>query len=279
MKRRPSPLLTANAHAIGAAAEGLVTRSSRFAHSREIDLDQMRSDPNQPRKLFDEAKLQQLAESMRQHGQLQPVLVQSVGPQSYVVLAGERRWRAAQILGWPTLLAIELPDADKPVVQLIENMQREELSAIEEARGMAELMRERGWTQRRVAETLGRNEAEVSRSLRLLDLPSAILDRLATSQVPRNVLYELTRIDDPTALAALAEQALIGGLTVRAARTAADTRARAPGPQRSTRASPTTVDRLLRELRSQPSGQGLPNGMRDRLHALRAEIERLLTNT
>jgi len=277
MKRRPSPLLTANADAIGAAAEGLVTRSSRFAHSREIDIDQLRPDPRQPRKTFDEEKLGQLAESMRLHGQLQPVLVFPDGPRAFVILAGERRWRAAQILGWPTLLAIELPDADRPVVQLVENMQREELSAIEEAHGMTELMRERGWTQRRVAETLGRSEAEVSRSLRLLDLPAAILDRLATSQVPRNVLYELSRVDDPGALAALVEQAAAGTLTVRAARSVAPS-SRPPGSRR--RAIPsTTVERLLRDLRDHPTGEALPEGMRDGLQALRSEIERVLAGS
>lgn len=276
MKRRPSPLLTANADAIGAAAEDLVTRSSRFAHSREIDIDQLRPDPRQPRKAFDEEKLNQLADSMRQHGQLQPVLVSPDGPRAFVILAGERRWRAARLLGWTTLLAIELPDADRPVVQLIENMQREELSAIEEARGMAELMRERGWTQRRVAETLGRNEAEVSRSMRLLDLPAPVIERLATSQVPRNVLYELSRIDDPAALETLVEQAVAGTLTVRAARSAGPV-ARASGSRRRPTPHPG-VERLLRDLRAHPKGEGLPDGLRDGLIALRTEIERLLAD-
>ena len=158
-----SPVLGATMAAIGHAGELLVTRDSRFRHTFEVPLNRISPDPDQPRKVFTEAEITALAATMAEQGQLQPVLLRRTPGQrgDFILVAGERRWRAARLNGWSEILAIE-HDGDPEVVSLVENLQRVDLTPVEEARGLQRLIEGKGWTQTQAAEALGKSKGEVS---------------------------------------------------------------------------------------------------------------------
>jgi ParB family chromosome partitioning protein len=268
-------MLGAAMAAIGEATEGLVPGNSRFRHSFEALLTRVRPDPDQPRKRFDEGNIAALAATMQAEGQLQPVLVRRDPEQrgAWILVAGERRWRAAQFSGWSTILAIEHA-GDAGLAALLENLQRVDLTPVEEARGLQRLLTQKGVSQQTAAEMLGRSPAEVSASLRLLTLPPAFLEQAA--DVPRNVLVELARLEDGPVRDSLMQRASEGALTVRAIREA---RAAAPPPPRQ----PTSPDHwsalervtLMLE-RRKAKGETLSEAERHGLTALRARIDTLL---
>ncbi len=135
--RRPSPILGAASAMIDEASDTLVTATSRFRHSFEAEVGAIRNDPHQPRKWFGEDDIASLARTMDERGQLQPILLRR-DPASkgrWLIVAGERRWRAAKLNNWTTILAIE-HDGDFEVASLLENLQRVDLSPIEEAKGL-----------------------------------------------------------------------------------------------------------------------------------------------
>src|SRR3954453_10711578 len=148
---------------------------------REIPLELIAPNPAQPRTHFDEATLAGLAESVRQRGILQPVLVRPVAGGTYELVAGERRWRAAGLAGLETVPALvrARDDAQALEVALIENMAREDLNPMEEARACAALVEELGLTREEVGRRVGRSRVAVSNLLRLLDLPDDVMDLLA----------------------------------------------------------------------------------------------------
>jgi ParB family chromosome partitioning protein len=228
--RPPSPLLATASSMIADASAGLVTPSSRFRHSFEVALAAIAADPEQPRKNFPEAEITGLAASMAEQGLLQPVLLRRdpAAAGRWIIVAGERRWRAARLLGWATLLAIET-DGDPDVVTILENLQRVDLSAVEEARGLQRLIARKHWSQDRAAAALGRTKSEISASLRILTLPEALLDAVLTSEpaLPRNVLVELSRLQELARAALLARG---GPLTVQAIRAAARNGGAPPPP-------------------------------------------------
>lgn len=284
--RSASPILGAAAATIEEESRALVTKDSGFRHTFEAPVASVEPDPEQPRRIIDEASLRQLAATMDERGQLQPVLLRRHADRRgvWVIVAGERRWRAAQMLGWHSILAIE-HDGDPEVATLLENLQRVDLTAIEEARGIHRLMQAKGWTQSQAAEAVGRSKAEVSGVLGVLSLPKELLDQVLTSELdlPRNVLVELARVDDPSQLRRLVALAREGGMTIRALRAAkAEPGSVLPvAPRdmklRAVRFSTTVLDRLaarLAEVRS--SGQLLSTPDRERLGRLRAEIDALL---
>lgn len=226
MSRRPkaaSPILGAAATAIGRASRSLVFTESEFSHTFEVDVAAVTPNPDQPRRSFDGSALAALSETLRAEGQLQPILVRR-DPQDgsrWVIVAGERRWRAAGLIGWTRILAAEfLGDAE--VATLLENLQRVDLSPIDEARGIRQLLEGKGWTQDQAAKALGKTKSEISGTLRILRLPEAVLEAVLTSEHPpaKNVLIELARIEDGPALARLASLAAKDELTVKAVRIA-----------------------------------------------------------
>jgi ParB family chromosome partitioning protein len=218
--RKPaSPLLGAAMSVIGSAAEALVPQDSRFRHTFEAPLARIRADPDQPRRQFEAAEIEALAATMAAEGQLQPVLVKR-DPEArggWILVAGERRWRAARHNGWTSLLAIEHA-GDAALAALLENLQRVDLSPAEEARGVQRLIAERGLSQAQVAGMLGRSAGEISATLRLLDLPAGLLERSAP--LPRNLLVELARLNPGPMRDRLLAQAEAGSLTVRKLRAA-----------------------------------------------------------
>lgn len=280
-RARPSPILGAAAATIASASEGLVTKSSPFRHTFEVPVGAIQPDPAQARRVFNEAALEQLAATMAERGQLQPVLLRPDPGRrgQWIIVAGERRWRAATSLGWPTLLAIE-HDGDPEVAALLENLQRVDLTVIEQARGIRRLLAEKNWTQSRAAETLGQSRAEVSAVLRVLTLPDDVLQAVLASELdlPRSTLVELARVEDPQRLRHLVNLARDGRLTVRALRAAKEGTAPEPAPRaEGKRIGMAGVERLamsLSEIRR--TGQPLAKQDRARLARLRAEINAVL---
>jgi len=278
--RPPSPILGAAAATIAAETRALVTNSG-FRHTFEVPVAAIERDPAQPRRSFDEDSLRQLAATMDERGQLQPILLRRHPEQRgrWMIVAGERRWRAASLLGWASLLAIE-HDGDPEVTSLLENLQRVDLTVVEEARGLRRLMDAKGWTQSQVAEAVGRSKGELSAVLGVLSLPPAILEGVLTSEpaIPRNTLIELARVRDPVELARLAATAQRGGLTIRELRQAKNASpAEAPDPPASVRFSMTVLDRLAQRLHGlHEAGRRLTGQDRVRLERLRDQIDAML---
>jgi ParB family chromosome partitioning protein len=268
---------------IGEASDGLVTSDSRFRHSFEAPLERIRPDPDQPRKSFAEAEIVALAATMATEGQLQPVLLRRDPEQRgrWILVAGERRWRAARHNGWSSLLAIEHA-GDAEVAALLENLQRVDLSPLEEAHGLQRLLDGRRLSQAEAAALLGRSKSEISATLRLLTLPEALLR--GGTDLPRNALVELARLEEGPVRDRLLRQAATGQLTVRAIRAARAARAGhapapAPGPvsMPSAGLSAALVERMTAALMQRhESSQPLTTAERRRLMALREAVEGLL---
>lgn len=168
----------------------------------------------QPRRIFDDGALQQLAQSIREKGLLQPILVRQTGKDVYEILAGERRWRAAQLAKLhdvPVVLR-DFADRDALEIALIENLQRRDLSPIEEAQGYARLRDEFGATQQELAEALGKSRSHVANMLRLLDLPDKVRKLLDEGKIDAGHARALFNADD---VAAVAERVVAQGLSVR----------------------------------------------------------------
>lgn len=283
--RSPSPVLGAAMSLIGEAGEGLVTAESRFRHSFEARLDRIRPDPDQARKDFSAESIAALAATMAAEGQLQPVLLRRDPEQRghWILVAGERRWRAARHNGWETLLAIEHA-GDAEVAALLENLQRVDLSPLEEARGLQRLIEGRGLSQNAAATLLGRGKSEISATLRLLTLPEALLQ--SATPLPRNALVELARLEEGPLRQRLLRQAAEGQLTVRAIREARAAEAAppprpasAPRPPADPAASlsPALLDRLAAALEQRrDTGRPLSLAERQRLEALHGAVAALL---
>src|SRR3954454_1850794 len=184
---------------------------------REIPVELIAANPSQPRRHFDEAPLAALAESVRQRGILQPVLVRPVPGGTYELVAGERRWRAAGLAGLETIPALvrSRDDAQSLEVALIENMAREDLNPVEEARACAALVEELGLTREEVGRRIGRSRVAVSNLLRLLDLPDEVLALLEDGSLTEGHGRALLLTDDHAARRRLAREALTGGWSVR----------------------------------------------------------------
>ena len=280
--RAASPILGAVAATIEAESRALVTDSG-FRHTFEAPVASVEADPDQPRLAFDAAGLRQLAATMEEQGQLQPILVRRHPSQRghWVIIAGERRWRAAQSLGWRSILAME-HDGDPEVAALLENLQRVDLTVIEEARGIRRLLDSKGWTQSQAADALGRSKGDLSAVLGVMSLPAGFLNEVLTSEldIPRNVLVELARVRDEVKLARMIALARAGRLTIRELRQergeADGARPRSAEP--AVRFSTTVLDRLaLRLSEIRRAGKPVTAEDRTRLEGLRAEIDALLT--
>lgn len=139
----------------------------------------------QPRTVFIDERIEELSQTIEAHGIIQPIVVRSIGENRYELIAGERRWRAVQKLGWEKIPAIikEMDDSQTASVALIENLQREELTAIEEAMAYAKLLDLHGLTQEGLAQKLGKGQSTIANKLRLLKLPQSIQDALLQKKI------------------------------------------------------------------------------------------------
>jgi ParB family chromosome partitioning protein len=170
---------------------------------REIEIGRIRPNPNQPRVQFSEESIDELADSIAQRGVLQPILVRPHGDGAgYEIIAGERRWRAAQRARLHTIPAIirELDEATTAEVALIENIQREDLNAIEEAEGYRQLIERHGHTQDNVAKIVHKSRSHVANLLRLLDLPEFVRQSLLRGDISMGHARAVAGASDPAAL-------------------------------------------------------------------------------
>ena len=184
---------------------------------RAIPVDLISPNPRQPRRGFDEASLVALADSLRERGVLQPVLLRPLPGGTYELIAGERRWRAAKLAGFDEVPALVRPqgDAESLELALIENMAREDLNPVEEARACALLVEELGLTREDIGRRVGRSRVAVSNLLRLLELPDEVLDVLADGALTEGHGRALLLSSDHAERRRLARTAVQEGWTVR----------------------------------------------------------------
>ncbi|NHT76251.1 ParB/RepB/Spo0J family partition protein [Rhizobiaceae bacterium CRRU44] len=181
---------------------------------QRVPIEHITRNPRNPRRTFDEAELQDLANSVRQHGIVQPVVVRTVNGDRFEIIAGERRWRAAQLAGFSDIPVIvrDVDDRTALEIAIVENVQRSDLNPLEEAMGYELLIADHGYTQNDLGEIIGKSRSHVANSLRLLKLPEPVRDMLSSGTLSAGHARALIPTSDPTTLA----RAIIAkGLSVR----------------------------------------------------------------
>jgi ParB family chromosome partitioning protein len=193
--------------------------SANFPRVVEVDLTSVDRNPDQPRQHFDEDELRSLADSIERMGLKQPILVKQAAGGRYIIAAGERRFRAHQLLGRATIFAI-ITDGDLDEIALIENLQRADLDAMEEARAFARLIERHSYTHEELGRIVSRSQGEVARTLATLKLPEAMLREYSSFRktISKSILQELAFIDDAALRQDLWEEAKAGKLTIRGLR-------------------------------------------------------------
>ncbi|HSN91683.1 MAG TPA: ParB/RepB/Spo0J family partition protein [Anaeromyxobacteraceae bacterium] len=213
-RRRPAlgrgmAALLSNASPPGSAAPGRTLLS--------LPIEAVERSPDQPRKRFEEERLEELAASIREHGVVEPILVRREGGK-YRIVAGERRWRAAQRAGLREVPAVlrEASDREAFEIALVENLQREDLNAIEQAEAYQVLLADHGLTQEAVARRVGKDRSSVANALRLLRLPEEVREAVRDGRLDMGHARALLGVADAEALRRLAQRAIREGLSVRA---------------------------------------------------------------
>jgi ParB family chromosome partitioning protein len=170
---------------------------------RLVPIEFVGRNPRNPRRYFDESELQDLASSIRQHGIVQPVVVRTTADNRYEIIAGERRWRAAQLAGLIEIPVIirDVDDRTALEIAIVENVQRSDLNPLEEAMGYELLIADHGYTQNDLGEIIGKSRSHVANSLRLLKLPEPVRDMLASGTLSAGHARALIPTSDPIALA------------------------------------------------------------------------------
>ena len=188
------------------------------AHYQDIPVSAITPNPRQPRRAFDEDTLEELAESIRQVGLLQPVVVRAAGPGRYELIMGERRWRASQRAGLTEIGAIVKQTQDNELLRdaLIENLHRQQLDPLEEAAAYQQLLDDFGATHEQLAQKIGRSRPHITNTLRLLNLPPAVQKRVAAGVLSAGHARALLSLENPEAQERLASRIVAEGLSVRA---------------------------------------------------------------
>ena len=181
-----------------------------------LPLSQIESCRSQPRKSFDQEKLEELAESIRQHGVIQPLTVRRLASGYYQIIAGERRWRAARLAGLSEIPAVVIEADDRTAMELamIENLQREDLNPMEEAEGYRVLVQTYGMTQEQAAASVGKSRSAVANAMRLLDLAGSLQNLVAEGKLSAGHARAILPLSSPLRVEA-AKAILAGGLSVR----------------------------------------------------------------
>ena len=217
-----------------------------------LHLTEIEPNRDQPRKEFDPDALAQLADSIKRHGVLQPLVVRPIpGTGTYQIVAGERRWRASRMAGLTDVPVVirELDDSETAEIALIENLQREDLNPIEEAEGYDGLMNTFGLTQDEISRRVGKSRPAVANALRLLSLPGPVLDLVKKGELSAGHARTLLALDDPDQMAVLAARIVSEGLSVRA------------------------IEKILRQKRDHPDRPGAEKAR----SVLASEVERSLS--
>jgi ParB family transcriptional regulator, chromosome partitioning protein len=226
---------------LGSAGEEPARDPSRAR--RKTALEFLRPNPRNPRKNFDEGEIEDLAASIRERGVIQPILVRSLPsvPDAFEIIAGERRWRAAQRAGLHEvpIIVIEATDKDALAIAIIENVQRADLNALEEAAGYSQLMDEHGYSQAEVARALGKSRSHVANTLRLRNLPEQARALLASGEISAGHARALLALPDPDAVA---RRIVAEGLTVRDVERLSQPAPAARGAHRAARTGATDAD-------------------------------------
>ncbi len=228
-----------------------VTESSQ--ETNEIPLDQINPNPFQPRREFDEEKLNELAASIKEHGIIQAVVVSPEGEAGgYTLVAGERRCRAARLAGLHTVPAVIRPVDRKTMLEiaLIENLQREDLNPVEEALAYKRLMKEYDYTQEELAQRIGRSRPSIANSIRLLALPENVLDALYNNKMTPGQVRPLLSITNPEKQEEAARQIMQSNLSAREAEKIA-TEINDRGGKNKKEAQPAEEDPLQAEIQLQ----------------------------
>ena len=227
------------------------------ARDQTVPVAAVRPNPFQPRREFDEERLAELEASIRRDGLLQPILVRPAGD-GYQIVSGERRFRAVQRLEWSSVPAVvrELDDEQMLVLALVENLQRDDLSVVDEARGYRELVDKFGLTQDEVGDRVGRDRSTVANAIRLLKLPEPVLDLLAAGALSAGHGRAILTLPDAEAQARLARQVVEDGWSVRET----ERRARAAGSSGDRRARKRSRRRETEDLFVRRAERGLERG-------------------
>src|SRR3954452_13976996 len=190
---------------LGRGLGALIPQSTGGAGLLEINFDRSTANPWQPRLEIDETSLAELVQSVREHGVLQPLIVTRADNDTYALVAGERRWRAARAAGLLTVPVVvkETTPRQRLEIALVENIQRQDLSPLETAQAYRQLIDEHSLTQEAVAERVGKSRAAVANSLRLLQLDPAARDALATGKITEGHARALLSCDSPEIRAVL----------------------------------------------------------------------------
>ena len=203
---------------LGSGFDSLFTdNSSDVQIKKTLRIAEIEPNRDQPRKTFSDEAITALAESIREHGMLQPILVRPLDTGGYQIVAGERRWRAARMLGLDEVPVNirELSDTETMQIAIIENLQRENLNPVEEASGYNELIEKYGMTQEQVAKMVGKSRSAVANAVRLLSLPPRVLKMLENGDISAGHAKALLGFEDEEMLIAIANRAVDGGMTVR----------------------------------------------------------------
>ena len=230
---------------LGRGLEVLIGGNESATQLAELPIDSIHANPRQPRRRFEPEATAGLASSLKHQGLLQPIVVRPRTAGGYELIAGERRWRAAREAGLPTLPAIvrDADDRDSLLLALVENVAREQLSAVEEARAYAALVDEFELSLGDVAERVGRSKPAVSNRLRLLELPEEVLWMVARGELTEGHARAVLALPDHDARKRLAKRIVKEGMSVRGAERAAQDGGAARRPRGSAKVDPAMAER------------------------------------
>lgn len=189
------------------------------AKVQEIELDKIKPNPNQPRKKFDPESLMELRDSILEQGLIQPILVEEIADNHYIIIAGERRYRASKMAGLKTIPAIvrSFTDLQRMEVSLIENIQREDLNPVEEAKAFSYLLTQSGISQEELAKKVGKGRSTITNSIRLLNLSQKMLDSLENGEFSSGHARALLSVENPADRDILYSKIINENLSVRQA--------------------------------------------------------------
>jgi ParB family chromosome partitioning protein len=189
---------------------------TRSVGVRIVPLDKIEPNPEQPRLVFNQETLDELSASIREHGVLQPILVRPIGPNTYQLIAGERRWRASKQAGLDTIPALieDIDDDTALEISIIENLQREDISPLDEAALYDRMVTDHGYSIRKLADKLGKDKGYVENRLRLADAPEEVRELVSLRKDTLSHAYELMKVQDPKRRRRLADQVARGELTL-----------------------------------------------------------------
>jgi len=261
------------------------TSSIRPSAVRHVPVDRVDANPNQPRLAFDQTSLNELTASVREHGVLQPILVRPHTAGRYELVAGERRWRAAKAAGLATIPALieEIDDETALEIAVIENLQREDLSPMDEALIYDKMIRQHGYSIRRLAQKLGKDKGYLENRLRLADAPPEIRELVSVLKDTLSHAYELLKVSDPKKRKRLADMVARGELSLVKLREKIEPTPRparsAPKTGESNTGAKTTVqDNIEADASAVWSGSGTTKPIsEDSLITVRAQLNQAMT--